>query len=160
MNARRALFAVFTLALASTACQPPVQEAVGLTEEDVAAIKEAAESYRAAVMAGDMETWAAFYTEDAVIMPAGQAAVSGRDAIRAWGEAFPTIIEWTPSIVEVDGRGDLAYVRASFSMTTAVEGVAEPVQESGKYLEVWRKQADGSWLIAVDIYNSDHPSGG
>ncbi len=157
MSALKVLLAALALALASTACQPPVQQAGPLSEEDLAAIDQASESYKQAVLAGDWEAWAAFYTQDAVIMPPGQPAVSGRDAIKAWGAAFPAIIEWTPKRVEVDGRGDLAYVRATFSMTVAVEGEAEPVSEQGKYLEIWRKQPDGSWRIAVDIYNSDEP---
>ncbi len=37
------------------------------------------------------------------------------------------------------------------------EGAAEPVQDRGKYVEIRRKQADGAWLIAVDIFNSDLP---
>lgn len=153
MRTRFVLLAALALALASTACQ----QAAPLSEEDLAAIDQASESYKQAVLAGDWEVWAAFYTEDAVIMPTGQPAVRGRDAIRAWGEAFPTIVEWTTDRVEVDGRGDLAYVRATFSMTVEAEGEAEPVSERGKYLEIWRKQPDGSWLIAVDIYNSDEP---
>jgi uncharacterized protein (TIGR02246 family) len=156
MNTRSVLLAALALAVASAACQPAAQEA-GLSGEDIAALNQAADAYQAAVMAGDWDAWAAFYTEDAVIMPPGQASVSSRDAIKAWGEAFPTIVEWTTDRVDVDGRGDLAYVRATFSMTVEVEGEAEPVSEQGKYLEIWRKQPDGSWLIAVDIYNSDEP---
>lgn len=154
MSARSVLLAALALGLASTACQPPAREAGPLSDEDVAALNQAADAYQAAVTAGDFDAWAAFYTEDAVIMPPGQPAIRGRDAIKAWGEAFPTIVEWTPDRVEVDGRGDLAYVRATFSMTVEV-GEAEPVSEKGKYLEIWRKQPDGSWLIAVDIFNSD-----
>ncbi len=41
-------------------------------------------------------------------------------------------------------------------MTLEIEGMP-PVQETGKYIEIRRKQEDGSWLLAVDIFNSDTP---
>jgi ketosteroid isomerase-like protein len=33
----------------------------------------------------------------------------------------------------------------------------KPVQERGKYLTVWRKQADGNWRVVIDTFNSDAP---
>ena len=29
------------------------------------------------------------------------------------------------------------------------------VAEPGKWLSVWKKQADGSWKVVVDTYNTD-----
>jgi ketosteroid isomerase-like protein len=58
--------------------------------------------------------------------------------------------------VEVDGAGDIAYVYGKYSMTiTSEEG--EPVQDSGKYIEIWKRQADGTWKVSLDIFNSDLP---
>jgi ketosteroid isomerase-like protein len=34
----------------------------------------------------------------------------------------------------------------------------EPQRDRGKYIEVWRRQTDGSWLIADDIFNSSEPA--
>jgi ketosteroid isomerase-like protein len=31
------------------------------------------------------------------------------------------------------------------------------VEDRGKYLEIWKRQADGSWKVALDIFNSDLP---
>jgi hypothetical protein len=49
--------------------------------------------------------------------------------------------------VEVAGSGDLAVGRGTFSFTAPVEGAPEPMQERGKWMAIWQKQADGSWLI-------------
>jgi ketosteroid isomerase-like protein len=59
------------------------------------------------------------------------------------------------TIDEIDGRADLAYVRGSYSMTLHPQGAPAPVDDVGKYLEIRMHQADGSWLLAVDIFNSD-----
>lgn len=58
--------------------------------------------------------------------------------------------------VEVDGRGDLAYVRGRYSMVMALPSQPE-LSESGKYIEIWRKQPDGSWKLFRDIFNADAP---
>jgi len=33
----------------------------------------------------------------------------------------------------------------------------KPVNDHGKYVEVWEKQADGKWKCGTDIWNSDLP---
>ena len=60
--------------------------------------------------------------------------------------------------VIVDGRDDLAYVVGTYTMTIVPPGAPGPINDSGKYVEIRRKQSDGSWLIAVDIFNSDLPT--
>ena len=55
---------------------------------------------------------------------------------------------------KVEGRDDLAYVQGTYTMTVAPPGVSEPVQVSGYYLEIRRKQPDGRWLLAVHMLNS------
>jgi ketosteroid isomerase-like protein len=59
-------------------------------------------------------------------------------------------------MVDVDGHGELAYTRGTYSLTMQPAGAA-PMSDTGKFVEVWRKQPDGSWKIKWDIYNSDNP---
>jgi ketosteroid isomerase-like protein len=40
-------------------------------------------------------------------------------------------------------------------MTIHIPNVPIPASDRGTYIELWEKQADGSWKIARDIYNSD-----
>jgi uncharacterized protein (TIGR02246 family) len=157
MSTRSVLLAALALALASTPCQLPAQEAGPLSEEDVAAIRASAESFAEAMLAGDWAGAAAFYTEDAVVMAPNEPAVQGRAAIEAWMGALARFTEFSVEIVEIDGRGDLAFVRGTGSWTMMPEGASEPIQDTAKYVEIRRKQPDGSWLMAVDIWNSDLP---
>jgi len=139
------------------ACQAPAPEVGPLSEEDVAAIKASSAAFVEAVLAGDWAAVAAFYTEDAVLMFPSEPVVEGRMAVQAFFELFPSVTQFEPTIVQIDGRGDLAFVRATYSMTILVEGTPEPTHDAGKYVEIWRKQPDGKWLLAVDISNSDLP---
>jgi ketosteroid isomerase-like protein len=42
-------------------------------------------------------------------------------------------------------------------MTITPEGVPEPIHDQGKFIEIHRRQSDGSWLIMMDIFNTDLP---
>ena len=148
----QSLVAVFALAVASTACQPPVPEAAGLSEEDVAAIRAVFEENEQAGLAGDWESFFSHFTEDAVIMWPNEQAVEGLEAIK--GLDWVRAIEDENSIVQIDGQGDLAFVRGTFSLLLDFEGA---VKEEGKVLDILRKQPDGSWLFAVWMMSSDLP---
>ncbi len=157
MKARTTLLAVLTLALASTACQPPAQEAAGLSEEDVGAIESTVASYVQSALASDFAEWVALHTEDAVLLPPNEPAVKGRAAIQNWMAAF-SLTDLTITPLEIDGRDGLAYVRAPYSLSgTLTADMSEVVTDSGRGVWLLRKQPDGSWLIALDIWNSDLP---
>ena len=139
-----------------TACQPGVAP---LTEEDIAALNALRAAYRQGAIAGNPDVLSAVYAEDAVLWGADKPATEGRAAIRAANEPTPgvTVQELTISSLEIDGYGDLAFDRGTYSFTVVSEGVEEPLTAVGKYLVIARKQADGTWLWALDISNTDAP---
>ena len=137
-----------------------VAEEVGvkaLSDEDVAAIKTAHDAYGQTIISKDWAALIAMHAEDAVFMPPNMPLIQGREAIQAWWEASPPITAFNLTCVEIDGRSDLAYVRGVYTLTMELEGAPEPIQDTGKFLDILQKQEDGSWLIAVDIFNSDLP---
>ncbi len=147
----------------SFSCQKQGEKAeteVGaLSDEDVAAIKTVYDDYEQALLAGGTEATLEFYTEDiTVIMEKGvrfkgQGAL--KEALKAYGEVFPTVTAFNQTLEEIDGQGNLAFAWGTRSMTIAVEGAPEPTQWTGKFLEILREQEDGSWLIARAIGVSD-----
>jgi ketosteroid isomerase-like protein len=146
------LFAVSALALASGACQTPARHAAELSEVDVAAVKAVVEEHVQAGIAGDWETFFSHYAEDAVVMWPNRPAIEGLEALK--DVRLFRANEYEIIAVEVDGRGDLAFVRGAFSMLLDYEGA---VRNEGKLVWILRRQSDGSWLIAVNISNSDLP---
>ena len=143
-------FAVLAAAavLIAAACQPQTQ---GLTDADRAAIEEVTEQFLQAFLSADFETIAQLYTEDAVFLPPNEPAVTGREAIKTWLTAFPRVSAATFTTDEIDGVGDLAYVRGRYVMTLDLD--ASPV-DSGKYVEIRKRQSDGTWRLVADIFNS------
>ena len=131
---------------------PPAQVAGPLSEEDVAAIRAVFEENEQAGLAGDWESFLSHFTEDAVIMWPNSPAVEGLEAIK--GVNWVRAIEVEHSIVQIDGQGDLAFVRGTLSLLLDYEGA---VKDEDKFLYILRKQPDGSWLFANWISNSDLP---
>ena len=56
----------------------------------------------------------------------------------------------------IDVAGDYAIETPNSEMTVTPKG-GKAMPDKGKYLTVWKKQADGSWKIYRDINNSDGP---
>ena len=158
MKSRSILPAVAVLALTIMGCQALPPETGQLSAEDEAAIRDGAQSFVQAALAGDWASAAATFTEDAIRMPPNGPIIEGRAAIQAAEEESGAVLEdFTLSSVEIDGRDGLAYERGTYSVTYTVPGMPEPMRDTGKYVVILRKQPDGSWLLAIDIWNSDLP---
>src|SRR5262245_31162776 len=126
-----------------------------LSTADHATIRTSSDRLAQLIVAGDFDSVVGLYTENVVFMPPHEPAVRGRTAYRRWADRFPRVSRMSFTIDEIDGRADLAYVRGSYSMTLHPEGAPGPVEDTGKFLEIRKRQADGSWPIASDIFNSD-----
>ena len=153
----RTHIAGFGLTLALLAgCAMPRTEPMTFPAADADAIRAAATRYIQTVRDTAWDAWADLYTSDAVFMPPNHPSVQGRQAMMDFIKTFPPLSSFNLEPLEVDGRGDIAFVHGHFSLVMAPPGGPE-LADNGKYLEVWRKQTDGSWKIYRDIFNSDVP---
>jgi len=128
---------------------------------DVAAIRAADSSFAAAVTAGNAAAVADVYEADAKLLPPNAPPIQGREGIQKfWGGFLGGYdVRITLASDEVDGRGDLGYNRGHYTLegTPKAAGGA-PLHDEGKFLEVMRKQPDGGWRYAVDMYSSNLPA--
>jgi ketosteroid isomerase-like protein len=150
-------FGLLVVALAVAA--PLRAQTAGLSEKDRAAIRDQTVAFAKAINSADWPGAAALYTDSANFMPPNQPPVTGPSAIQGWMKAFPPIKEFVTNIAELDGRGDLAFARGTYSLTFTPPGAPGPVKDNGKYVVVFRRQQDGSWKMSADIFNSDLPVG-
>ncbi len=144
---------VTLLVLGASGC---AQE-IDLSAEE-AAIRAADEEWQEAAQTRDLDHFLSFYAEDAMVFPPNAPVVSGKDAVRSlWSGlmANPGFeLNWKPVKVEVAKAGDLAWVQETFELQFQnPEG--EVVQDRGKAILIWKKQPDGSWKGAAEIFNSD-----
>jgi ketosteroid isomerase-like protein len=147
--------ATAALLLAIGACQPAP---ITLTDTDRAALQTATD--HAVELANAGAEWITYvehyYAPDATFLPPNGPPVQGTQDIAAFHAMLPPMSEVEFRQVEVGGAGDVAYVHGTYSMTLSPEG-GEPFQDSGKYIEIWKRQGDGTWKVALDIFNSDLP---
>ena len=129
-----------------------------LSQGDVGKINEVTQRFVKEALGKNWDAVAALYTDDAVASPPHAPGLKGRAAIKAWLEQLPPMTAFKANNVIVDGRDDLAYVVGTYTMTIVPPGAPGPINDSGKYVEIRRKQSDGSWLITVDIFNSNLPT--
>jgi uncharacterized protein (TIGR02246 family) len=140
--------------LALSSCQPAVGP---ISEDDVAAIRSLVADFDQAVLSGDWNRFLGMFTDDAVLMPPNDAMLPMSDFL-AWIEPMGySALEHRIEFVDIDGYGDIAYARGTYSERFTVEGVDEPIEDSGKVLGVLRKQPDGSWLFHIWASSSDLP---
>ena len=102
---------------------------------------------------GDAAAIAAGYVEDSAVLAPNQPTARGRQAIETLFKEMIEEIGGTGSfeIVEVADAGDLAYQWATYTLQGGKES------DAGKFVEVYNRQADGSWKIRLSIFNSDNP---
>jgi len=150
ISTRQALPALALLALLACAPKPS-----GLTPADVAANKALSQSFSDRAIAKDWEGVGRLYADSAVLLPPNSPAVQGRAAIQAYFAGFPPMASLTLTDDAVVGEGDLVYTTGRYQLTLAIAG--SPV-DSGKFLDVRRRQKDGSWLYVADMFNSNIPA--
>ena len=150
---------------AGSACTPkadkdPVaRESVpSLSAADQAGIRSADSAFMAAANAGDADKIAEVYAEDGSVLAPNLPPQKGRDAVRAfWGgflDAYTVRFELASDTIE--GRGDLAYNQGRYRYTAVPKAKGVPgVADEGKFLEILKKQPDGSWKYVVDMYSSN-----
>jgi len=106
----------------------------------------------------DVEQTVAFYSDDAVVFPPNSTSAATKEAIRnTWKEMFASpgfVITWQPTKVRVGTSGEMAWVNGTYESTMNDQS-GKPINDRGKYLEVWEKQSDGNWKCAADMWNSD-----
>ena len=132
--------------------------AVELAAEDLAGIRAADSAFAAAANAGDVDQVAAVYANDAVLLPPNLPPQRGRTAIRNfWGGLLRSYtLNFEIGSDTVEGRGDLAYNVGHYRFTAVPKEKTNPgMADEGKFVEILKKQADGSWKYAVDMYNSN-----
>ena len=98
----------------------------------------------------DADAVAPFWSDDAVVHFAGAQPLVGRDAIhKMYAATFPKLKSFRGETAElhVAASGDIAWEIGRTFSTRAEPPDAK--EGSGKYLLVWRKDADGVWRIAA-----------
>ena len=146
--------------LTLAACTQPPTAPPDTREQDAAAIKKADTGAGGAATARNVDALMAFYTDEMTLMPPNAAMIAGRDNVKKYLTDMMNLpdfsLAWQPTRAEAARSGDIGYSIGTYHvMFTAPDGGM--VMEDGKYTTVWKKQPDGTWKVAVDMFNSNTP---
>ena len=111
----------------------------------------------------DADRIAAHYTDDGNVMVPNSPMMTGKDAI---GKAIKDVLladpNWSlalqPVQVEVSRGGDLGYTRGTYVLTATDPASKKAVTEKGRFVTIFRKEADGSWKTVQHINNPEAPA--
>lgn len=154
----------FTLVFVLAGCTKATPPAPADTRAaDAQAIRQLEADWLQAGSSRDVDKIASFYADDGSIFLTGMPVVTGKATILA---SYKTLLAdknfsltWPPSTtIVVSKSGDMAYSEGTYTMTYTDPKTKKAVSEKGKYVEVYMKQADGSWKDVADIGNADGPA--
>jgi uncharacterized protein (TIGR02246 family) len=147
------IIASFAAALITGCSQAPAPPLVDTRKAAEAAINAASDEFAKAGDAKDLDKVMTYYTDDAVLFVPSAPAAVGKDAVRKAWQGFlagpSSKVEISGTIIDVAASGDLAFERGSFTITST-DAKGKTTSMTGKLVDVWKKQADGSWKMAAD----------
>ena len=152
------LLVVIPSAFVATSCAPSATS--DTRAADASAIHALDEQWSATAARNDLEGTVAFYADDAVLLPPNAPIARDQKSIReSWaGLLGPnTAVSWNVSKVEVAKSGEIGYLYGTYQLSIKDPKGGPAINDTGKLLEIWKRQPDGKWKCIVDTYNSDLP---
>ena len=134
------------------------QSAPDIRMQDERTILELDTAWSKSASTRDSETCLSFLADDISLPFSNGPTLSGKESVRRWVKmvmANPGLDwRWQAQKVEVSRDGTMAYVTGTYQLSLK-SGTGKQVTDRGKYLTVWRKEADGKWKAVVDTANTD-----
>ena len=112
----------------------------------------------AAAARGDAAGMAAVYAADAELLAPDTEPLRGRESIeRFWqGGIEMGICAIDLETLALEASDGIAYETGRWTLRMGPD-CEEPTNEAGKYVVLHRRQADGTWRRAVEIFNWNAP---
>jgi ketosteroid isomerase-like protein len=122
-------------------------------------IHRAIDDFIRAYNTGDVDRLLDVYTSDYIDMSDGESTLHGIEARRETEARLRDTFgkfdgRLTVEIDEIETSGDHAYDRGTLRVELRPKVAGEPVIVERRFLEIWRREADGEWRVARSMDNS------
>ncbi len=130
---------------------------------EIEAVNTLLEQWVSAVNAGDIDGWSATLADDATVMPPNEPAVTGIESLRPWMvQTFfdPFNVQLSATFEDVQPSGDWVLARGSYELSLAPKDGGQVIEDSGKFVNIFKRQPDDSFKYAIVMWNSNNPPPG
>ncbi len=105
--------------------------------------------------------FADWFADDGVALGNGAAPLIGKVAIAKSAVWSPISYQltWKPTDGMMGPSGDMGYTWGHYEGHSK-DANGNPVTTSGRYMTIWRKQADGSWKVVMDAGSTEPAESG
>ena len=130
--------------------------------DDIYAINLAKTEFREAYNTGDVQRLLSVYADAFTDMSVGVASFFGAEARQVLQSRLAKLfaryhVTLVVSIIDIRVLGTTAYDYGWHETTLTAEGGGEPIKTRQRYFELWKKDTNGRWRIALYIDNMDLP---
>jgi ketosteroid isomerase-like protein len=119
-----------------------------------AVLMQRSRDWAKAAATGNVDSALAYWSDDAIVLEAGQPAYYGKVAIRKMVESSMKIpkfsITWEPEHASLSPSGDMGYL-IEHNRVTMADSTGKVHTQFGQGVTVWKKDASGVWRCVVDI---------
>jgi uncharacterized protein (TIGR02246 family) len=161
MRRNTSLTVCLALAALTAACSNPPAPPPDTRAADVQAVKDVEAAWVKDTSAKDVDKWVSYFADDGCALYPGSATLCGKSAIKTamapyFGDRNFSLSFQSTKVVASKGS-DMVYAEGTYTSTATNPKTKKPMNDKGKYLTIYMKQADGTWKVVVDTYNSDSP---
>ena len=97
------------------------------------------------------QAFANYLAPNAIMIPRAGDPIDGYEAAMAsFGEEAGFDLHWQPQFAEVAASGDMGWTWGHYQLLVEGEQLY-----SGKYINIWTRQPDGSWQVRLDMGNQE-----
>lgn len=124
-------------------------------------LMDADRAFAAAAAARGLDGWMSFFAPDAVRLTPGAEPVRGTDAIRASDAptfANPAVrLTWAPVDGGLFADGSHGWTIGRYEVHRRAADGSDTVAGRGRYVTLWRREANGTWRVILDTGSPDPP---
>jgi ketosteroid isomerase-like protein len=122
--------------------------------------KSIEDQYSETLLAGDSESWLSLWDDDAAMMPNYHMPIQGKQNINIFIKNFMRIFKFVVfdiQIIKTIFGDNIGIVYGNYRETVEYKTGGSRIDTFGKFIDVLKKQEDGTWKIIADFSNTNYP---
>jgi len=124
---------------------------------DISVLAATTAAFHQTLRDNDLPRFMSYVDRSAVIAPPGEPVLRGKDKIEKWYKDF--LANYRTASLRLSNKEDFVGAQwavefGHFDWRLQPTNGGATVVDHGTYMQVWKRQADGSWRFAREVWNS------